>query len=94
MNHTDILIRPVVTEKTTSMQEGKRYTFEVSPKSTKLEIKKAIETAFDVKVVKVNTMNVKGKRKRFGPRLVAQRLRKKAIVTIAPEQSITIFEGV
>jgi large subunit ribosomal protein L23 len=94
MNASGILLRPVITEKTTDMQERGRYTFEVAPGSTKLDIKQAVQTVFSVDVVKVNTMNIRGKRKRFGPRLVARRSRKKAIVTLAAGQSITIFEGV
>ncbi len=94
MNASQVLLRPVLTEKTTEMQEGGRYTFEVARSATKLEVKRAVETTFGVDVVKVNTMNVKGKRKRFGPRLVAQKPRKKAVVTVAAGQSITIFEGV
>ncbi len=94
MNASQVLLRPVLTEKTTEMQEGGRYTFEVARSATKLEVKRAVETVFGVDVVKVNTMNVKGKRKRFGPRFVAQQPRKKAVVTVAAGQSITIFEGV
>ena len=94
MNASQVLLRPVLTEKTTEMQEGGRYTFEVARSATKLDVKRAVETAFGVDVVKVNTMNVKGKRKRFGPRFVAQQPRKKAVVTVAAGQSITIFEGV
>ena len=94
MNAFQVLLRPVLTEKTTEMQEGGRYTFEVVRSATKQEVKRAVEAAFGVDVVKVNTMNVKGKRKRFGPRLVAQQPWKKAVVTIAAGQSITIFEGV
>ena len=94
MNASEVLLRPVLTEKTTEMQESGRYTFEVARAATKLQGKRAVEEAFDVDVVKVNTMNVKGKRKRFGPKFVAQRPRKKAVVTIASGQSITIFEGV
>jgi large subunit ribosomal protein L23 len=94
MNASQVLLRPVLTEKTTEMQEGGRYTFEVARSATKLEVKRAVETTFGVDVVKVNTMNVKGKRKRFGPRFVAQQPRKKAVVTVAAGQSITIFEGV
>ena len=94
MDQFSILRRPVITEKSTYMQDEGKYTFEVAPRATKLQIKQAVEEAFDVTVVKVNTMNVKGKRKRFGPRMVAQRPRKKAVVTIASGQSITIFEGV
>ena len=94
MHAFEILRRPVVTEKSTTMQEQGRYTFEVAPEAAKHEIKRAVEEAFDVKVVKVNTMNVRGKRKRFGPRMVAGSTWKKALVTLAPGNTITIFEGV
>jgi large subunit ribosomal protein L23 len=94
MNSFDILRRPIVTEKSTLLQEQGRYAFEVSVRATKHDIKRAVEAAFDVKVVKVNTMNMKGKPKRFGPRLVMQKSWKKAIVILAPGETITIFEGV
>ena len=94
MQSFDILRRPVITEKSTVMQERGRYTFEVAPQATKLQIKRAVEEAFDVSVVKVNTMRARGKRKRYGPRLTIQRSWKKAIVSLAPGDSITIFEGV
>ena len=90
----DILRRPLITEKSTSLQEDGRYVFEVSMSATKHQIKSAVEDAFDVKVVKVNTMNVKGKPKRYGPRVVSKKSWKKAIVTLASGDSITIFEGV
>ena len=90
----DILRRPVVTEKSTLLQEDGRYTFEVAPTATKHQIKQAVEEAFNVEVVRVNTMNVRGKRKRFGPRLAARPSWKKAIVQLAPGNTITIFEGV
>ena len=89
-----ILKRPIVTEKSTYMQDEGRYVFEVAPGSTKHQIKRAVEAAFGVTVVKVNTMNLKGKRKRYGPRFNRQRVWKKAIVTLARGDSITIFEGV
>ena len=89
-----ILRRPIVTEKSTLLQEDKRYSFEVAVGSTKLEIKQAVEDIFDVKVLKVYTINVKGKTKRFGPRVSQKRSWKKAIVTIAPGDAITLFEGV
>jgi len=89
-----ILRRPVVTEKSTLLQENGRYVFEVAPSATKLEIKEAVESAFDVSVEKVNTMNVKGKKKRFGPKFSQMRSWKKAVVSVAPGQSITLFEGV
>jgi len=90
----DIIRRPVVTEKSTLLQEEGRYTFEVAPSATKLRIKQAVEEAFNVEVIRVNTMNVRGKRKRFGPRLAARPGWKKAIVQLAPGNTITIFEGV
>ncbi len=94
MNNFDVLRRPVVTEKSTMFQEAGRYVFEVAPKATKHQIKQAVEQIFEVKVLKVNTMNVHQKRKRFGPRVTRQRSIKKAIVTVAPGNTITIFEGV
>jgi len=90
----DIIRRPVVTEKSTLMQEDGRYTFDVAPKATKHQIKQAVEEAFNVEVVHVNTMNVKGKRKRFGPRQSTKPTWKKAIVQLASGNTITIFEGV
>ncbi|MCH7786784.1 MAG: 50S ribosomal protein L23 [Chloroflexi bacterium] len=94
MHTFDILRRPVITEKSTDMQEEGRYTFEVAVEATKHQIKWAVEEAFSVRVIKVNTMNVKGKRKKFGPRVTLQKSWKKALVTLAPGQTITIFEGV
>ena len=62
----EIIVRPIVTEKSNDgLQEGK-YTFEVNKKATKVEIAKAVEKLFNVKVLKVNTMTVKGKQKRVG----------------------------
>ena len=94
MNSFDILRRPIVTERSTLLQERGRYVFEVSPASTKHQIKRAVEEAFDVTVVKVNTMNVRGKSKRIGPRVSLSRSWKKAVVTLGPGDTITIFEGV
>ena len=94
MNSSDILRRPVITEKSTLMQEQGRYVFEVAPRANKHQIKGAVEEAFRVDVVSVNTMHVHGKRKRFGPRLTAKPSWKKAVVTLAPGNTIAIFEGV
>ncbi|HBD83678.1 MAG TPA: 50S ribosomal protein L23 [Dehalococcoidia bacterium] len=90
----DILRRPVITEKSTILQEEGRYTFEVAPNATKHQIKEAVEEAFNVDVLQVNTMHVRGKRKRFGPRIAQGRSWKKAIVLLSPGDTITIFEGV
>ena len=94
MHILDTLRRPIITEKSTLMQESGRYSFEVATSATKLQIKRAVEEAFGVRVIKVNTMNVRGKRKRYGPRTSILPSRKKALVTLAPGQTITIFEGV
>ena len=90
----DILRRPVITERSTILQEEGRYTFEVAPNATKHQIKEAVEEAFNVDVLQVNTMHVRGKRKRFGPRIAQGRSWKKAIVLLSPGDTITIFEGV
>ena len=70
MNSFDILRRPIITEKSTTLQEqNNRYVFEVAKTATKHQIKRAVQEAFEVSVVKVNTMNVRGKTKRMGPRV-------------------------
>ena len=83
-----------MTEKSTQFQEERRYVFEVLKGATKHQVRTAVEEAFNVSVVKVNTMNVRGKRKRYGPRYKQARSWKKAIVTLAVGDVITIFEGV
>ena len=94
MHPLQILRRPIITEKSTDLQDIGRYAFEVAPSATKHDIKRAVEIAFDVHVVKVNTMNVRGKSKRYGPRLSKPHPWKKAMVTLAAGDTITIFEGV
>ena len=82
MKPEDIIIAPVISEKSNDeLQEGK-YTFKVNKKATKVEIAKAIEKLFGVKVLKVNTMNVNGKSKRVGYHTGKTSDWKKAIVTI------------
>ena len=90
----EIIRRPVVTEKSTLLQDDDRYTFEVAKSATKHQIKEAVEEAFNVSVVKVNTMNVRGRRRRMGSRFSTSRSWKKAVVQLAPGNTITIFEGV
>ncbi|NLI12146.1 50S ribosomal protein L23 [Pelotomaculum propionicicum] len=89
----DVLKRPVVTEKSTSLLQDNKYTFVVDPRANKTEIKQAVEKIFKVKVEKVNTMNVKGKIKRV--RRIPGRTpdTKKAIVTLKKGDKIEIFEG-
>ncbi|TEB08282.1 50S ribosomal protein L23 [Pelotomaculum schinkii] len=88
-----VLRKPMVTEKSTSLLQDNKYTFEVDPKANKTEIKQAVESLFKVKVEKVNTMRVKGKLKRV--RQIQGRTpdRKKAIVTLKQGDKIEIFEG-
>ena len=92
----EIIVRPIVTEKSNDgLQEGK-YTFEVNKKATKVEIAKAVEKLFNVKVLKVNTMTVKGKQKRVGVHVGRTSDWKKAIVTIDTKKykdSIDEFMG-
>ena len=77
-----VIIKPIVTERSSmDMQEGK-YTFKVNKKATKVEIAKAVEKLFEVKVLKVNTISVKGKQKRVGAHVGMTSDWKKAIVTI------------
>lgn len=91
MEARQIIIRPVITERAFDMQEYNRYTFEVAKTASKIEIAAAVEEIFDVKVVKVNTVNVKPKPKRVRYRAGFTRTWKKAIVTLAEGESIELF---
>ncbi|MBM3956426.1 MAG: 50S ribosomal protein L23 [Gemmatimonadetes bacterium] len=93
MNPTQVLKRPVVTEKSTLLQERRKYVFEVQRRATKADIARAVETAFNVKVASVNTCMVRGKMKRFGRAQSRQPDWKKAIVTLRPGDAIQLFEG-
>ena len=87
----DIIIRPIITEHSYDMIEMNKYTFEVARDANKIEIAKAVEELFDVKVTKVNTLNVKPKMKRVRYIAGLTRRWKKAIVTIQDGQTIEIF---
>ena len=91
MTAHEIIIRPIVSERSYSAMEENKYTFEVAKDAPKEEIRDAVEKIFNVHVVKVNTVNVKPKNKRV--RFVQGKTRtwKKAIVTIAEGESIEIF---
>ena len=91
----DIIIRPLVTEKTTNMMEEKKYAFVVARDANKIEIKNALEEIFDVKVKAVNTANFKGKQKRMGRYPAGFQPRwKKAIGTLTDDsKTIELFEG-
>ena len=91
MEARQIIIRPVITERSFDMQEYNRFTFEVAKTASKIEIAKAVEEIFDVKVLKVNTVNVKSKKKRMRNIEGKTRTSKKAIVTLAEGDTIELF---
>jgi large subunit ribosomal protein L23 len=92
-DYTDIIIKPVVTEKSMNLLADNTYTFIVDKKANKTEVKNAIEKLFEVKVEKVNTMNIKGKPKRVGKFEGRRPNRKKAVVTLKPGHKIRLFDG-
>ena len=98
MHVYDVLKRPIVTEKTNAQASAdNQYTFEVDVRANKLQVKDAVETLFDVTVLRVNMINTTAKRtRRARSRRLAVRTAgfKKAIVTLAPEDRIPFFEGV
>ena len=90
----DVIIRPIVSEKSYGLLEHGTYTFEVHPDSNKTQVKIAIEKIFDVKVTSVNTLNRAGKRKRTRAGFGVRRSTKRAIVTLAKgSKPIEIFTG-
>ena len=91
----DIIKRPVVTEQSMELAGRKCYTFEVDPRANKIQIAKAAEEIFDVKVAKVNTLNLQGKVKRQGRYPEGRRpARKKAMITVTEDsKTIEFFEG-
>ena len=93
MDATQVLIRPVVSEKTYVLATAGKYTFRVHPDAHKTQIKQAVEELFGVKVLDVATMSVKGKPKRRGYTSGTRRSWKKAIVQVREGESIPIFQG-
>ena len=90
----DIILKPIITEKSMDGIASKRYTFEVATKATKPEIAKAVEEVFGVKVQKVNTMNCKGHLRRYGRFEGYTASWKKAIVTLTEDSdTIDFFDG-
>ncbi len=90
----DIIIRPLITEKTMSMKEENKYVFEVAKNANKTEIKNALEAIFGVKVEKVNVLNMLGKQKRVGAHVGRRSSWKKAIVKLKDDsKSIEFFEA-
>jgi len=90
----DLVRRPIVTEKATLLLENNQYTFEVDSKATKPQIRSAVETLFDVKVVSVNTQKPPRKTRRVGKFMGHRPLYKRAVVTLASGDSITLFPEV
>ncbi|MEQ8541621.1 MAG: 50S ribosomal protein L23 [Coleofasciculus sp. D1-CHI-01] len=90
----DMVLCPIVTEKATLLLEDNKYVFDVVPKATKPEIKAAIESLFDVKVTGVNTLMPPRRKRRVGRFIGYKPQYKRAIVTLAPEDSITLFPDV
>ncbi len=95
MHLYEILRRPLTTEKTNRLKdELRQYAFEVDGRATKPQVKEAVENAFKVTVLDVNVMIVSRKRRHFGRRVMYKPAWKKAVVTIAANQRIDLFEGV
>ena len=92
-DHRDILLAPVVSEKSYGLLDENKYQFIVAPQANKTEIKIAVEKVYGVKVVAVNTMNRQGKRRRTRYGVGQRPDTKRAIVTVAPGQKIDIFGG-
>lgn len=90
----DMIIKPIITEATMADMNLKKYTFKVDKDSNKIEIGRAVEALFGVKVAKVNTLNVRGRKKRVGHNVGYTPAWKKAIVTLKPNsKGIEFFEN-
>ncbi|MBI4296642.1 MAG: 50S ribosomal protein L23 [Chloroflexi bacterium] len=93
MHLYEVLRRPLITEKNTTLQALGKYVFEVAAKANKRQIKEAVETAFKVGVIDVNVANIPGKSKRMGKRIITTPGVKKAIVTLKQGDKIEFFEA-
>ncbi|MEW6082488.1 MAG: 50S ribosomal protein L23 [Bacillota bacterium] len=93
MDARDVIIQPIVTEKSSNLMTQDKYVFEVAEGASKAQIKQAIEAIFKVQVKKVNTVRVQGKSRRMGKFAGKTASWRKAIVTLEPGQSIKLFEG-
>lgn len=94
MNHTDVLIEPVISEKANALREQNKYVFIVHLSATKTQIKEAVAKLFNVKVLDCTTVNVMGKMKRLRGKPGRTSSYKKAIVRVAAGETIQAFEGV
>ena len=94
MNQYDVVLRPIVTEKTSLLKEGgNQYVFEVARGANKIEIAKAVEQLFKVQVISVRVMNMEGKTRRLGKHSGKKPDWRKAIVKLNPKDKIPFFEG-
>jgi large subunit ribosomal protein L23 len=94
MNEYDVVVRPIITEKSSLVKENaNQYVFEVQRSANKIQIRKAVEKLFKVKVVSVSVVKLQGKKKRVGRFTGKQPDWKKAYVKLSPKDKITIFEG-
>jgi large subunit ribosomal protein L23 len=93
MEHSQVLIRPVISEKSYVLSAAGKYTFRVHPDAHKTAIRQAVEALFDVHVVEVRTASVKSKPKRRGVTRGRTRTWKKAIVQVRSGETIPIFQG-
>jgi large subunit ribosomal protein L23 len=89
----DVVLAPVVSEKSYALLDANTYTFIVRPDANKTEIKEAVQTIFKVRVTNVNTLHRKGKRKRTRQVLGVRKSTKRALVTLHPDDKIEIFEA-
>jgi large subunit ribosomal protein L23 len=94
LSHFDIVLKPVITEKSTMASENNAVVFKVHRDASKPQIKAAVEALFNVKVKSVNTMVVKGKTKRWKGEIYTRSDEKKAVVTLAEGQNIDITTGI
>ena len=90
MNNYDMIFAPVITEKSASMEAEGKYVFKVDVRANKTQIKQAVEKIYNVKVTKVNTLNVRPKKKRVGRYVGATSAYKKAIITLAEGSKIEL----
>ena len=93
MNASKVLVRPLVTEKSTLLNESGKYVFEIAAGVSKKDVAMAVAKTFNVTVTAVNTTNVRGKSKRFGRRVSKLPDFRKAVVSLKPGDKIQLFEG-
>lgn len=92
MHRYEVLRKPLITEKYTELQAEGKYAFRVAREATKPKVKDAVEKAFNVTVISLNIMNVSGKSRRLGRRVLPPKPWKKAVVTLKPGDKIELFE--